>query len=165
MLFKLRAGNGESKLRRKESEEWERELKRLSDEYVQWEIRSLQQRRKMAHGLEALEELEDRKEGVKVQIQQIARDHAGSAGSTLRFVDTKDICVEVQSPQAQAEYSLKKARKHWDKDLVRKVLMIDSKAVRELVASGELSEKKAKRAALEREPMTPRVIVKLKNEK
>jgi hypothetical protein len=112
--------------------------------------------------LSQIEEIEDEKEAAKVQIQAIAREHAGVLGSTIRFVDNQYISVTVQSPRAAPSYSLKKARRFWDKELVRKVLTIDDKLVRELIESGDISEEVAAAAAVHTTVMTPRVTVTLK---
>ena len=151
-------------LKPKKKQGWEKELERLAEAMVQQEIKGLRLRRKYASVLTMMEEVTDEQENLKVQIQQIAREHA-TVGKTLRFVDNKDITIEVQGPQASVQFDYRKARKYWPKEILRRVLRVDSAAVMELVAEGEIDDRQYGLVALPREALSPRVTVKVKNGK
>jgi hypothetical protein len=106
-----------------------------------------------------LEEMQVNAEAVKLELSDLARASA-TPGETVYPFSSEDITIEVQSPRKAPSFDVNLARKLWGKDILRRVLVVDSSAVNQLLKDEEINPKLVKKALIPGEDMTPRVIVK-----
>lgn len=146
-------------------ESWRRELKDLADIYSGLELEQVRLRTttKYQTVFKELDELETRKEELKIKIQTIARSRA-KQGQSVSLLDLPYISVHVNGNESARQFDLAKAMKYWSEDVLEQVLVVDPKKVEALIAQSldEFPETLALKAVLPREAKTPAVYIKVK---
>lgn len=148
---------------RKRMESWREELIDLTTTYYNLEDGQRDVRKKHGSVFELLEDLETKKEEVRIRIQDIAR-RKSQQGRTVSLVNLPEIMVYVCGNEKKQQYDLGKARKYWDEEVLLQVLEVNPDKVEQLLKDGYegFSEKLADRAKLPREASTPAVNIRVK---
>ena len=143
-------------------ESWMKELEKLAGKYATLSEKELKLRGKYPKLFRKLDQINDDKDAVKIAIQNIARKQA-SVGETRVLVNDDRMFIDVCGPQSSPRYDMRLARKYWPKDLLKEVMVIDHQLVKEMAENGVISDKLLKKAMMDREALSPRVTVKVKN--